>query len=129
MEVKETKELLKGLLKLSALLGESFKDGVQAQDLAVIFAKIQSDEVLKATLIAAYNDANLVQDELKDLSLIEGLELVKIVIEEAPALIKAVIDDFSNLFGIPAWFTIGILAIIIIAVLGAIFYAITGRIW
>lgn len=90
MEVKETKELLKGLLKLAALMAESFKDGVQAQDLAVIFAKIQGDEALKSALIAAYNDANLVQAELKDLSLIEGLDLVKVIIEEAPALIKAV---------------------------------------
>jgi len=90
MEVKETKELLKGILKLAALLAESFKDGVQAQDLAVIFAKIQSDEALKSAIIAAYNDAELAQQELKDLSLMEALELLKIVMDEAPALIKAV---------------------------------------
>ena len=90
MQIKESKELLKGLMKLAALMGSSFKDGVQAQDLAVIFAKIQSDEVLKAALIAAYNDADQVVAELKDLSLVEGLELLGVIIEEAPELIKAV---------------------------------------
>lgn len=46
-----------------------------------------------------------------------------------PALIKSVIDDLSLIFGLPAWFTIGILAILIIIVLAAIYLALTGRLF
>jgi hypothetical protein len=89
-DVKETKELVVGLLKLSALLAEAFKDGVQAQDAVAIWAKIQSDEALKAALVEAYNGADKVKEELKDISVAEALEIVAVCIPEIKALIEAV---------------------------------------
>jgi hypothetical protein len=90
MEPKETKELVIGLLKLSALLAESFKDGVQAQDAIVVWSKIQSDEALKAALVEAYNGADKVKEELKDISVAGALEIVAAAIPEIKALIEAV---------------------------------------
>ena len=87
--IKETKELVVGMLKLATLLMTVFKDGVQAQDLAVIIAKIQSDEALKSALIAAYNDADKAGVELKDITLEEGFELIMAAIPEVKALVEA----------------------------------------
>lgn len=88
--MKETKELVVGLLKVATVLAESFKDGVQTQDIGVIAAKIQSDESLKAALLAAYNDVELAKEEIKDLDLAKSIELVGAALPEVLALIKAV---------------------------------------
>ena len=87
--VKETKELVVGMLKPATLLVSVFKDGVQAQDFAVVLTKIQTDEALKAALLAAYNDADKAGVELKDLTLAEGFELLMTAIPEVKELVEA----------------------------------------
>lgn len=88
--MKETKELMVGLLKLSALLAVAFKDGVQATDIVDIFAKIQGDTVLKQALMDAYNGADQVGTELKTLNAANGIELILAAIPEVKALIDAI---------------------------------------
>ncbi len=87
--VKDTKEAIIGSLKLATLLAASFKDGVQATDIAVIFAKIQGDTVLQSALMEAYNGAGNIGAEMKDISLSEGLSMLPEVIEEFKNLINA----------------------------------------
>ena len=89
MEAKETKEALKGLIKLAALLAVEFKDGVQAADVAPILAKMQ-DPAIQEALKAAYNDIDKVPSELKEASVAEYLDLVASIIPEVVDLIKAI---------------------------------------
>lgn len=86
--INETKEAVVGLLKLSALLGASFKDGVQVADFAVILAKLQEPE-LKAALEKAYQDVEKVPAEMKDISAAEAVELVIAVLPEIKNIIEA----------------------------------------
>lgn len=73
--VKETKEAVSGALKLGTLLYKKFADGVQTQDFMEIFAKFQLDAEFQKAIVEAYNGANLIEAELKDMDLAEGLEV------------------------------------------------------
>jgi hypothetical protein len=88
--MKQSKELVVGFIALSALLAESFKDGVQVADLAAIFAKIQGDQELQAKLVAAYQDIELVKEEIKDVSAVEVVEVLSAALPEIMKLLQAV---------------------------------------
>lgn len=85
--IKETKEVVTGAMKLGGILYAAFKDGVQATDFAVVFAKIQGDEAVRQALMEAYNDANKVPAEMKDLNVAEGIELGVHILREGAALV------------------------------------------
>ena len=87
---KETKEMIVALMRISAELAKIFKDGLQATDAIQIFEVMQKDEELKKLLVLAYNDANLIDDEIKDLDFAEGVDLIAATIAEIPALYKAI---------------------------------------
>lgn len=88
--VKNTKEVVVGFLAIATMLAESFKDGVQVADFAVIMAKIAADAELKAKLESAYADIELVKNEVADISLFEGLEIVEACVPEIKKLMVAV---------------------------------------
>ena len=88
--VKETKEVLVGFLALASLLAESFKDGVQVADFAVIMANIAANPELKAKFEAAYADIELVKNEVADISVAEGVELVAAALPELQKLLVAI---------------------------------------
>lgn len=87
-DVKETKELVVGFLKLAKVLAESFKDGVQVADAAVILAKVQEPEMM-ALLKAAYEDVEKVKVEAADISAAEAFELIIVALPELKALVEA----------------------------------------
>lgn len=74
--IKESKEMAKALLAISAILGSQFKDGLQATDAIEILKKCMTPE-LEKLIVDAYNGANQIPAEMKDLSLMEGLDLLK----------------------------------------------------
>jgi hypothetical protein len=88
--VKETKELAIGFIALAAVMAESFKDGVQVQDFASIWAKIEGDAVLKAKIVEAYNAVDLVKEEIKEVSVAEMLEVVGAALPEIQKLMLAI---------------------------------------
>jgi hypothetical protein len=88
--VKETKELVIALNEVLILLADKLKDGVQAKDAVEVFEKLKNDAEFAAKLLAAYNDVEKVSAELKDINLVEGIELVKIQVEYLPKLVDAI---------------------------------------
>ena len=88
--MKDTKELAVGLVAIAALLAGAFKDGVQVADLGAILAKIESDEVLKAKLVAAYADIELVKVETQDVTPGEVLEVIAALVPEIQNLLVAI---------------------------------------
>ena len=88
--MQDIKDVLVGLLAISALLAEEFKDGVQASDIADIIVKIQGNEELKQKIILAYNEIDKVPSDLKSLTLAEGLEIVAFAIPEIVKLVGAI---------------------------------------
>lgn len=87
--VKETKEVIKLGFALSAVVAGELKDGFQLQDLVNVFTKLQGNDEKKAIVEAALKDVKIVPEEIKDLSLIEGIELAAFAAAEVPALLEA----------------------------------------
>ena len=87
--IKETKEAAVGLIKLAAVLGKVFKDGVQATDVALLLAEYQSNPELKAALDEAFAGIQAVPEEIKDINFSEGVDLSIAVIKEIPGLISS----------------------------------------
>jgi hypothetical protein len=83
--IKETKELALGVIHLGFYVASLLKDGFQVEDVGKFIGKLTTDEQFKKLLTDAYQDVHLVQDELKDLTLTEGLELAMVV---TPAVLK-----------------------------------------
>jgi type II secretory pathway component PulF len=88
--VVETKEMLKGLLALTALLATKLKDGVQVEDALAIYSKLQSDPEFSALLLAAYNGIEKVPSEVKDIDTGEAIELAITALMELPNILKAI---------------------------------------
>lgn len=88
--VKETKELVVGLLAISALLAKEFKDGVQVADFADIIAKVSANEELKAKIVGAYSGVEKVPSEVKDATVAEVIEILSAALPELLKIIEAV---------------------------------------
>ncbi len=82
--VKETKEVLIALLKISGLLFEQLKDGFQMEDLPVILSKMGYSPEVRL----AMEGLRHVPEEVKDLDMAEGFELAMVVMEELPNVLK-----------------------------------------
>lgn len=87
--MKETKELIKGVLDLVKVSAELLQDGAQIQDLVDGYLKLAGDPVKKAELEAALNNIQAVPEELKAISLADGIELLVLLAQELPGLLEA----------------------------------------
>ena len=77
MTTKETKELLIALIHLVKLLSEHLKDGVGVEDAMIIYDLV-NDPVYKEALIGI----NQILPEIKNLSISDAIELIKVVLDE-----------------------------------------------
>ena len=88
--VKETKELLVGVIDVSVLLIKHLKDGVQlGKDASAVLAEVASNEVLKASLLSAVEGISKVPAEVKDVDLLEGGELAVLVASKIKDILAA----------------------------------------
>jgi len=83
--IKETKELLVGVLQVAQLLIERFKDGFQMEDLPVILSKLGFDPKFQE----AMKGLNQLPKEVKDIDLNEGVELMMVLLVELPKILGA----------------------------------------
>lgn len=88
--IKETKEVLVGLNEVSIAIAKRFKDGIQvAQDAEGLYEDLVKDAQVKAVILAAYENAKAVPAELKDLSVMEGVELGMVQAQYIPKIVEA----------------------------------------
>lgn len=87
--IKETKEVLDGLSDLGAFIIEKAKDGLQAQDGIDIVSKIMLDPGFKAKMDSMVSGIQNVPNEIKDLDISEGFELIKEGYEGYKQIIEA----------------------------------------
>lgn len=74
-DIKEVTEMLTGVMELSLLLCEQFKDGMQTEDLFAIMLSLQSDKRYKA----AFEGLKELPAEFKDLDVSEVMQLLSLV--------------------------------------------------
>lgn len=85
MEVKETKEAIIAVVKLTKVVSALAKDGIDWSDAAVLASKIVGDESLRSALVEAVSGAAAIPAEVRDISFEEGIELAMAVIAELKA--------------------------------------------
>jgi len=84
--VKETKEAGLGLILIAALIKKELGNGFQLSDIVAVGTKIASDSELQEKLKAALEGIGSVPAEIKDISVMEGLELATVWV---PAVLEA----------------------------------------
>ncbi len=89
MTINETKDVLNALNKLSLEMIKVFKDGAQMQDIAAVLNMIATNEDLKVALYAAYKDISSVPSELKDIDVMEAIELAQIQLSFVPQIVAS----------------------------------------
>lgn len=77
MTTKETKELLIALIGLTKLLKNHLEDGISIDDAAIIYELVNNPEYKEAVL-----GINLIIEELKNISLREGIDLIQTILNE-----------------------------------------------
>jgi hypothetical protein len=92
--VQETKEALHGVNRLVIEIAKLLKDGFQpGADVTAFVQMMLLDGVFKKALLAAQEGADKIPAEMKDLDMLEGIELAKIQIEYVPQLLAALKKD------------------------------------
>jgi hypothetical protein len=86
--IKETLELTVAFLAIARMMAEQFKDGMQAEDAVEIIKKSLTPEMSKL-IVDAYNGVEKVPAEIKDLTLMEVMDLIKIALPQ-------ILSIFSN---------------------------------
>jgi hypothetical protein len=89
MAVKETTEAVVGLLNLTIVIAGLLKDGPQWSDAVALVEKFTNDAEFKNSLVQAIDGISKVPDELKNLTVAEALEIVKVLVDKGPALVGA----------------------------------------
>jgi hypothetical protein len=87
--IKETKEALVGVNELSLVLISRLKDGLQPADVVALLAKLQGDEEFKNKLVAAAQGIKELPAEIKDLQLIEAVDLLMTQLDYLPKIAEA----------------------------------------
>lgn len=90
--IKELKEAVKGVVVLGTFLIKRLKDGIDWDDAEALFKKLTQDEEFKKILKEAVDKADQIPAEVKDVSLLEGVELI----QELITLIPEIQDAFKK---------------------------------
>lgn len=83
--IKESKELLNGVMSMAVLMVKRFSDGFQVDDLSAILAAMAVDPEFRE----AIKGLKELPVEVKDIDLQEGLELGMLVLGRVPEIIAA----------------------------------------
>ena len=86
IDIKETKELALGIMKLSMITMKHVKDGVDLEDALKVLLEAAMDPEIKAAL----DGIKKVEDEAKDIDASEAVELVMAIAPKALELVQAI---------------------------------------
>lgn len=87
--MKETKELLVGANELALVICQLAKDGIQVTDAVSLFAAIQGNAELQAKLVAAFQGAASIKEEVQAIDAAGVAELVVIQATYVPKILEA----------------------------------------
>lgn len=87
--IEETKEMLEAIFKVSEVILKQFSDGISWHDGIAIANKLRDTEEFGQILYSAYENAEAIPGELKDLDGEETIELIMAVLPFIPRLLNA----------------------------------------
>lgn len=86
----ETKEALEGVLEVAIAVAVVVKDGLQFGDIGDLYDALWKDPIVKAKLELAFKGMGAIDEEIKDIDLVEGGELAVTFISYMPRLLEAI---------------------------------------
>jgi hypothetical protein len=86
--VKETKEALIAINEIGLVVVKLLKDGLQASDAIEFYNALMNNQDMKDKIADAYESYNLIPEEIKDIDLGEGAELLKLQVEYLPLFVE-----------------------------------------
>lgn len=86
--IEETKQAVTAVNEIALLMLKHFHDGIQAADFSVMYDEIIKDPEFTAKMLKAYQDYQQIPEEIADIDVGEGLELVKIQTEYLPKYLE-----------------------------------------
>ena len=87
--IKETKEVLEGINTIAEEIISVAKDGIQIKDAAQIVEDLITKPEFKQKLVNMVEGINKVPAELKDLDLMEGVDLIKFEYDGVKRVLEA----------------------------------------
>jgi hypothetical protein len=87
--IKETKEAVVALNEISLFVASRLKDGVGLDDATALFAKVTGDEEFQKLVAAAYENYKAIPAEVKDVDVLEGVELGMLQLGYLPKFVEA----------------------------------------
>ncbi|MGE3681945.1 MAG: hypothetical protein AB7G93_09480 [Bdellovibrionales bacterium] len=79
--MKETKEALIAAVTLYVFIKDRLKDGAQIEDALALGEALMKDGKFKEILMAGYRDADKIDDEVKNFTFANGIELLEVLPE------------------------------------------------
>lgn len=89
LTVKETKEALVGANRIALVLVEKMSDGIDFSDFMAFYETLTKDEEFQKVIKEAWDGRSEISNEMGDIDLSEGLELVQVQIGFIPKYIEA----------------------------------------
>jgi len=89
MDIKETKEALVAANEIGVQATKLFKDGVQVNDFEQFYATFITDADFKAKVKAGWDGRDKISAEVKDIDLVEGLELAQVQLSYVSKFVDA----------------------------------------
>lgn len=87
--IQEVKDVLVALNEVGIFLASRLKDGAGVDDVVALVTKLSTDDEFKLIIAAAVAAMKHVPAELKDLDLVEGVELAQLQLSYLPKIIAA----------------------------------------
>jgi len=84
--VKETKEAILAMVVLGKFVADRLKDGAQLDDALALGSKLIGDAEFKNVVMAGIEGIDKVPAEIKDLTIVEALELAQLLPQILTAL-------------------------------------------
>lgn len=80
--IKETQEAIIAGVKVAKVLSAAAKDGLDIKDAVAVGTKFATDAEFRGAIIAGIQDSGKIPEEIKDIDMQEGFELVLAVLAE-----------------------------------------------
>lgn len=87
--IKETTEILDAAFEVAGFVVRQLKDGLDFEDGLAFYREIVGNAEFRDKLIAAWDNFAIAGDELKDLSVLEGLDIGIVSLTGAKKIVKA----------------------------------------
>ncbi len=87
--VIETKEVIVALNEVIVVIAKLLKDGFQVSDVTDLAKSVFMDEEMKAVLKKAYENISVCKDEIKEIDIMEIVELGTVQLQYIPKILEA----------------------------------------